>query len=110
MKRFNSLAMFALVALASSTALAQDHELPPGRIVLEEQETYSASVTPRALTVAQLRQQIAMEKSRQRRARMEYNAWRGHHPLRPTASDMPMMRSNYAYPQARFTFVPVYVR
>ncbi|QDS88983.1 hypothetical protein EC9_31790 [Rosistilla ulvae] len=109
MKRITSIAMLAVVALASSHATAQDNELPaPGRIVLEESTSYNSQ--PQALTVAQLRQQIAMEKSRQRRARMEYNAWRGYSPLRPTASDMPMMRSSIVYPQYRVSFVPVYAR
>lgn len=109
MKRINSMALIAVLALASSSVFADDAEmLPAGRIVLEDVAPYPSQ--PKALTVAQLRQQIAMEKSRQRRARMEYNAWRGYSPLRPAATDMPMMRSSIVYPQYRITYVPVYAR
>ena len=109
MKRINFIAMLAVLTFTASNATADDAEtLPASRIVLEDTAAYPSQ--PQALTVAQLRQQIAMEKSRQRRARMEYNAWRGYSPLRPAATDMPMMRSSIVYPRYRITYVPVYAR
>ena len=62
------------------------------------------------LTPRQLRTRIAQEKAAVRRAILARNAWYGHQPLRPMASAIPMMRSNYVLPYYRYTVVPVLVR
>jgi hypothetical protein len=56
--------------------------------------------------VAELRQARALYRANQRMARMEYNLWMGHQPLRPRWSPMPMMNSRYAPPTI---IVPVFV-
>ena len=56
--------------------------------------------------VAQLRQQRALYRANQRMARMEYNLWMGHQPLRPDWNPMPMMSSRYAPPTI---VVPIFV-
>ena len=56
--------------------------------------------------VAELRQARALYRANQRMARMEYNLWIGHQPLRPRWSPMPMMNSRYAPPTI---IVPVFV-
>ncbi len=56
--------------------------------------------------VAELRQQRALYRANQRMARMEYNQWMGHEPLRPGWSPMPMMNSRYAPPTI---VVPVFI-
>ena len=56
--------------------------------------------------VTELRQQRALYRANQRMARMEYNQWMGHEPLRPRWSPMPMMNSRYAPPTI---LVPVYI-
>ena len=56
--------------------------------------------------VTELRQQRALYRANQRVARMEYNQWMGHEPLRPRWSPMPMMNSRYAPPTI---VVPVYI-
>ena len=56
--------------------------------------------------VAELRQQRALYRANQRMARMEYNQWMGHEPLRPGWSPMPMMNSRYAPPTI---VVPIFI-
>ena len=56
--------------------------------------------------VTQLRQQRALYRANQRMARMEYNLWMGHQPLRPDWNPMPMMSSRYAPPTI---VVPIFV-
>ena len=56
--------------------------------------------------VAELRQARALYRANQRMARMEYNLWMGHQPLRPRWSPMPMMNSRYAPPTI---IVPIFV-
>jgi len=56
--------------------------------------------------VAELRQQRALYRANQRRARMEYNLWMGNQPLRPRVSAIPMMSSRYAPPTI---VVPIFV-
>ena len=56
--------------------------------------------------VAELRQQRALYRANQRMARMEYNQWMGHEPLRPGWSTMPMMNSRYAPPTI---VVPIFI-
>ena len=56
--------------------------------------------------VAELRQARALYRANQRMARMEYNLWIGHQPLRPRWAPMPMMNSRYSPPTI---IVPVFV-
>ncbi|MEZ6090448.1 MAG: hypothetical protein R3C05_20990 [Pirellulaceae bacterium] len=108
MKRIICFITSTLLCLASVSLHAQEPIPAAKPIVLQDARGYES--VPRPLTTAELRQQIALEKKRQRIARIEYNEWLGHSPLRPNASDMPMMRSNYVYPYVRFIYVPVLVR
>lgn len=59
------------------------------------------------MSVAELRQARALCRSNQRVARLEYNLWMGHEPLRPNWNSIPMMSSRYT---PRRIYVPVYVR
>jgi len=108
MKRLSQFAILATIALATTNISAQE-PTTGRRVVLSDPVEHPSK--PTALTVQQMRQQIAMEKSRQRRARLERNAGNQHHPLRPVASDMPFMRSNYisAY-YHRYHYLPIVVR
>ena len=56
--------------------------------------------------VAELRQARALYRANQRMARMEYNLWIGHQPLRPRRSPMQMMNSRYSPPTI---IVPIFV-
>lgn len=98
----------ACVLVVSFASPASAQEAKPEGINLAVPPQYPSQ--PRTLTVKELRQQRGMEKARQRRARIERNAWMGHHPLRPTSTDMPFMRSNYIYPHQIISIFPIYVR
>ncbi|MEM1070460.1 MAG: hypothetical protein AAGG48_18455 [Planctomycetota bacterium] len=62
---------------------------------------------PSKMSVAELRQQRGLYKANQRMARIQYNLWIGHEPLRPRFNSVPMMSSRY---QFRRLYVPVYIR
>lgn len=66
--------------------------------------TSKADRTP--MSVAELRQARALNRANQRRARIEYNLWMGHEPLRPKWNAVPMMTSRYP---ARKIYIPVYI-
>ena len=57
-------------------------------------------------SVQELRQERALFRANQRTARIEYNLWIGHDPLRPRWNTIPMMTSRYA---PRKIYIPVYV-
>ena len=57
-------------------------------------------------SVAELRQARALYRANQRVARLEYNLWMGHEPLRPRWNSIPMMSSRYTNNRI---YVPVYV-
>ena len=59
------------------------------------------------MSVAQLRQARALYRANQRVARLEYNLWMGHEPLRPNWHALPMTSSRFAPPRL---YVPVYYR
>lgn len=83
----------------------------PGRASLfdgggEDLSHPSQSNLARAQATAQeLRTARAIYRTNQRIARMEYNLWIGHEPLRPRWNAIPMMSSRYPTPTI---FVPVY--
>ncbi len=56
--------------------------------------------------IAELRKQRALYRANQRMARMEYQQWMGHDPLRPRWTSIPMMNSRYAPPTI---LVPVFI-
>lgn len=66
----------------------------------------SSSVRNSPMTTAELRQARALYRAQQRVARLEYNLWMGHEPLRPSWNAVPMMSSRYA---PRQVYIPVYV-
>ncbi len=73
---------------------------------LESPSTGSSRYADRkALTMAELKLARAIERADARAARIEYNAWIGHSPLRPTWNATPMTTSRYA---PRVVYVPVY--
>jgi hypothetical protein len=67
----------------------------------------NSDVRKSRMSVAELRQARALHRSNQRVARLEYNLWMGHEPLRPNWNSIPMMSSRYT---PRRVYVPVYVR
>jgi hypothetical protein len=67
----------------------------------------NSDVRKSQMSVAELRQARAIHRSNQRVARLEYNLWMGHEPLRPNWNSIPMMSSRYTN---RRIYVPVYVR
>lgn len=74
---------------AAPNALRADENRRPMRLADEVSPSYPLYVKP---TAAELRQARALEKHRQRVARMEANAWAGYSPLRPTVSANPFMQ------------------
>jgi hypothetical protein len=58
------------------------------------------------LSPRELRTARAIHQANQRMARMEYNLWMGHEPLRPRWNSIPMMSSRYSQPTF---YVPVYI-
>lgn len=114
-----SLAVTALLfASASSSAAAQDAIASPSDIdtkaidrieLFDSLETSSVASTrypkQRTLSLAELKQARAIERANARAARVEYNAWIGRDPLRPTWNATPMTHTRYA---PRVVYVPVY--
>lgn len=90
------------VALMTSSLRAEDSRQRM-RLAEEAPSSYSVPVKP---TVAELRQARALEKHRQRVARMEANAWAGHSPLRPTVSADPYSKSRYTHVRPYYIWSP----
>ena len=65
-----------------------------------------SNVTRSGMTPQELRTARAIYRANQRVARMEYNLWIGHEPLRPRWNAIPMMSSRYTNPKF---YVPVYI-
>ena len=108
MKVCRPLLIIAGLLLFTVTARAQDTKkktIDAKEIASLFDKTEPSSLSGSRMSVAELRQARALIKADQRRARLEHNAWIGHHPLRPTWSTMPMMRSHYERPTL---YLPVY--
>ena len=97
-----------LLALAcSSVGLAQApltrSELPAKDVrIISPSDLEIAPPTAKELRIAR-----AQYRDRQRVARMEYNLWIGHEPLRPRFNAIPMMSSRYPTPRI---YIPVYIQ
>lgn len=81
------------------------------RVSLFDTDTPAVAATPSdarqsKMSVAELRQQRGLYKANQRMARIQYNLWMGHEPLRPKFNSIPMMSSRYSHQRI---YVPVYV-
>lgn len=115
-----SLAITAtMLATASSSAVAQDAIVSPSDIdakaidrieLFDSLETSSTAPTrypkQQKPSLAELKQSRAIERANARAARVEYNAWVGRDPLRPSWNATPMTHTRYA---PRVVYVPVYV-
>lgn len=108
-----------LIVAASSSATAQDAIASPSDIdakaidrieLFDSLEATSDAAAryaqSRKLSVAELKQARAIERANARAARVEYNAWIGRDPLRPSWNATPMTSTRYA---PRVVYVPVYV-
>jgi len=93
------------VARADDQLRKTDAKKPAISIFDKSEPSSLANVKRSRMSVAELRQARALLKADQRRARMEYNAWIGHEPLRPNWSAVPTMRSRY---ERQTIFLPVY--
>lgn len=80
---------------------------PGSKVEIGASASSSSDVRRSQMSVAELRQARALYRSKQRVARLEYNLWMGHEPLRPNWNSIPMMSSRYTH---RRIYVPVYVR
>jgi hypothetical protein len=102
-------ALISLGTLAATPAIGQDLDgVPPTKSIVQLFETDSSSDVrvKSGPSVAELRQARGLYRARQRMARLEYNLWMGHEPLRPSWNSVPMMSSRYT---SRRIYVPVYV-
>ena len=113
---------FALITTVSggvmlgSHARAQDAAGPASKPVAsrvslfngvgEDEHPSQSNVARTGMTPQELRTARAIYRANQRVARMEYNLWVGHEPLRPRWNAVPMMSSRYSN---RTYYVPVYV-
>lgn len=115
---FSLTAAAILVASVSSSAIAQDSIASPSDVgakgfdrleLFDTLETTSGAPigypAKRSLSLAQLKQSRAIDRANARAARIEYNAWIGYDPLRPSWSSTPMTSSRYA---PTILYVPVY--
>jgi len=99
-------------AVAQSTSSAKQAKTnPPPKSVLslfgeDDELDHSPNHKRARMTVAEMRHARAMRASEQRRARIEFNRWRGHEPLRPSWNTIPVMRSRYERP---VIYIPVYL-
>jgi hypothetical protein len=95
---------FAAEDEASDVIHLFDSPLPSSTAISSSQ-----AVLPRTgMSVAELRQTRALYRADQRVARIEYNLWMGHEPLRPKWNAIPTMTSRYA--SRTIHYVPVYYR
>ena len=102
--------------LMCSSARAQnagrsDAQPAAGRVSLfngtdESEHPSQSNVGRTGMTPQELRTARAIYRANQRVARMEYNLWIGHEPLRPRWNSIPMMSSRYTNPKF---YVPVYI-
>ncbi|TWU34183.1 hypothetical protein Q31b_56540 [Novipirellula aureliae] len=120
---------FAIALLVGSLSLSAPLEAPaqqPDRITDElfdfqssgdevsvhrVEDYYSLPTSPSdrsrtAMTPAEMRMARAIYRKEQRIARLEYRAWNGYEPLRPTWNANPMTSSRYG---RSIIYVPVYV-
>ncbi len=114
-----SLAIAAIWGVLSQPSWAQEAEThAEAQAEGEHSSLFASTASPsdstslslrheRTRTAAEIRQARAQYRSQQRIARMEYNLWIGHDPLRPNWSATPMTSSRYA--PRRTYYVPVYV-
>ena len=92
-----SLLAVAVLVVSTSGLSRGDEPLPPIQLFDEAPSAITAP-SPRGLrpampTAAELRQARALERRRQRVARMEANAWAGYSPLRPNVDADPYSQS-----------------
>ena len=118
--RFLAAAAITIAFLGGASSLSaqdpfSDKDDPIERIKLFESSEQGDSSSANAPTssrsryrsAAELRQARALYRANQRMARLEYNLWIGHEPLRPKFNAIPMMSSRYS---PRRIYVPIYVR
>lgn len=104
-RRF-SIAIGIAIALAGAALTGDaraDENHRPMRLADEVSPSYPLHVKP---TAAELRQARALEKHRQRVARMEANAWAGYSPLRPTVSANPFMQPRHTVVRPYYIWTP----
>lgn len=94
MPTFKNLITVAVLVAATAGVSRGDEPLPPLELF---DDAPSAVELQRSLpTAAELRQARALERRRQRVARLEANAWAGYSPLRPTVDADPFTQTRAA--------------
>jgi hypothetical protein len=89
-------------AVATGVELVDSAVAPVPRF---DARSAQSSVQNSRMSTAELRQARALYRAQQRVARLEYNLWMGHEPLRPNWNSVPMMSSRYT---SQRVYVPVY--
>lgn len=93
--------LITVAVLVASTAGLSRGDDPLGPIQLFDDAPSAVELQRTMPTAAELRQARALERRRQRVARMEANAWAGYSPLRPTIDADPysQLRTLHVRPQ-----------